>query len=345
MAISWVSMGFPNDCNKSRELLRAMFAEFLSMTLFLFFGTGSVIATGEFLTQDGVARENTVGRLMPIAMAFGMTIMVLVYSTGNLSGGHINPAVTLFLCLIQQISPPRAVAYIIAQLLGAVLGSALTWGATSGMGSDDVGSPPFALGANSLNSDLTSGNGFLFEMMGTFLLCLVILLTAVRGGGPTDGQPNLAPLCIGFSIFIAHIVLIPFTGCGINPARTFGPAVVNSFAGDNLWDSWSWIYYVGPGVGAVLAAMCYLVFVEEDEGDVSSNADVHKYHMPENAKSTGYRVESDSETDEEPVDDTMKDKDVEMVKQKRRHKKKLRNVNKEIAEGIKTVEPSSISQI
>ena len=101
-------------------LWRAVFAEFFVMSLFVYIGTGAVASTGEFLRQDNVAWEtnSTVSRILPIAMAFGMAIMVLVYASGHISGGHINPAVTLCLTLIDKCSVLRGSLYFVAQLAG-----------------------------------------------------------------------------------------------------------------------------------------------------------------------------------------------------------------------------------
>jgi len=87
------------------------------------------------------------------------------------------------------------------------------------------------------------------KIMGTSILVLTVLSTAVDSRSLNQVQ-MLAPLPIGFSVWIAHLVLIPWTGCGINPARTFGPAVINSFAGMDTWGPNWWIYYLGPAAGA-----------------------------------------------------------------------------------------------
>lgn len=196
------------DCANPKELFRAVFFEFLATALFVFYGTGCAISVQY---QDGVPT------LLPIAMAFGMSIMLLAYAIGNFSGGHINPAVTFMMFLIGKNSALRSSLYVAVQLFGAVIGSLLLWSCTDQLSkTDGVGSPPYLLGANTLNKDLTAGNGFAFETIGTFTLCVVVALTAVRAGGPSDGKPNLAPLCIGFTVFVVHLVLIPFTGCGIN---------------------------------------------------------------------------------------------------------------------------------
>lgn len=176
--------------------------------------------------------------------------------------------------LLGECEPIQSVAYIGAQLVGATLGSLLLWGSVSTLdeGRGDatqaalVGSPAFGLGANGLNSALNQGNGFLLEFMGTLLLCVTVVMTAVHKKSLAQGIPHMAPLAIGFAVFLAHIVLVPFTGCGINPARTFGPALVNSFAGAKVWDDAYWIYFAGPFTASVVAAAIFkFVFAEENE--------------------------------------------------------------------------------
>lgn len=323
-SLHFLYISVPKDTQDINELKKACFTEFLATLLLVFFGCGSAVASGEFLTQDGVANTNVVARLMPIAMTFGMVVAILVYASGKFSGGHLNPAVTFFLFLIKEISPFRSLLYVLSQLVGATCGSLVLWLATSNMvyNSAESGSPPFSLGANSLNPVINSGNGFVFEVMGTFILTMIISLTVVIGGGPSDGQPNLGPLLIGLAVFCAHIVLIPFTGCGINPARTFGPALVNSIAGKNVWNEWCWIYYIGPMCGALLSAGLFHYFKDdsksstvvrrvskvpvppsEEDGSIpaqvssasmveliDTSATPHKYHMPSEMLSTGFNA-------------------------------------------------------
>ncbi|CAM9148552.1 unnamed protein product, partial [Ectocarpus fasciculatus] len=255
-------MTFPKDTMSGKELFLAVFAEFLATMFMVYMGCLSVVASAESAaTSSGSGGSDaSVSRILPIAMSFGMSVMVLIYAVGNLSGGHLNPAVSFFLCLIRQISPLRAVLYIVSQTLGSVLGAALVLGSVSGLAfsREDVERTPYSLAANFLNDELTTGNGFLLECMGTLFLILVVFTTAVRGGGPSDGQPNLAPLCIGFTVMVVHLVLVPLTGCGINPARTLGPALINSFAGNrDGWEKNAWVYYIAPMCASVLAAGLY----------------------------------------------------------------------------------------
>jgi len=259
-------------------LVKAATVEMLATCLFVYFGTGSVVSSGEFLVQSALPDAGTVSRLVPISFAFGMSIMTLVFAIGHISGGHINPAVSFCLMLVGTVSPMRAAFYTLAQLLGAVFGSLLVWGSTSDLSYDRtgardvlVGDPPFELGANQLNPTLNDGNGFLLEFMGTLLLCLTVLTTVLHHDNLSHGKPNVAAIPIGFAVFLAHIVLVPLTGCGINPARTFGPAVVNSMAGNDTWNSSQWIYYIGPFSASVVAAGLHFTLLRPSQAPVENN--------------------------------------------------------------------------
>lgn len=265
-------MAFPDTAHFSIEFARACFAEFWATALFVFIGTGSVAATGEFLVlEQPTTISASVSRILPIATAFGIAITVMIFSIGHVSGGHINPAVTLGLFLMRKLTAMRALCYMFCQFAGAVLGSAFLLGCLSSLppsvpivitsrnGENQtsidrrVGYPAFFLGANQLNSQVSAGNGLLFEILGTSILLFTVFMSAVDQR--SFAASNLVPVPIGFSIWIVHLVLIPFTGCGINPARSFGPALVNSMAGVDTWGGAWWIYYVGPIIGTLLSVI------------------------------------------------------------------------------------------
>ncbi len=235
------------------------------MTLFVFFGCTSAIAA-QFAAGSGATAGIDV---LLISFSFGFMILVLVSGFGSVSGGHINPAVTLTLMLVKVCEIKRGVFYMVAQFLGAVLGALLCYGATYGLSSSTIptdgkpllsppGTPPYALGVTTLNPWVSQLSGFILEMMGTVLLCMTVLMVAVHKGNPFS---PMAPHPIGFAVFVAHLALVPFTGCGINPARTFGPAVVAAIAGHSgAWGSWSWIYFVGPFTGSFVSVGIYKLF-------------------------------------------------------------------------------------
>ncbi|MYB21648.1 MAG: MIP family channel protein [Chloroflexi bacterium] len=224
--------------------LRAYAAELIGTMLFVLIGTGAVIATGG-------------GDLVAIALAHGVGIAVMVYATANYSGGHLNPAVTLAMIVTRRIKPVVGVAYIVAQMVGACLATALLYAILF----NEVGELT-NFGAHGINElALGNGGGFLLELLLTAALVAVIFATAVsrRGFGAS------APLAIGLTVVIIHLIAVPLTGASVNPARTFGPALIS-----NAFDSF-WVYVIGPAAGAVVAAVLYHhVFLPSDDPEEAS---------------------------------------------------------------------------
>lgn len=216
-------------------MFRAAFAEFLATGLFVFLGAGSVVVTGGLLGET-----LTSARLLIIALAHGLAITLLVAATARFSGGHLNPAVSFGAWVDGKISLVKGVVYIISQLIGAVLGAfllkTLIPQALAGN-----------LGAHGLAPELGIMAGLLVEVILTFVLVFVVLGTALDPKGPG----HLAPLAIGFAVLVDHLVGVPLTGASMNPARSFGPALA---AG--VWAN-HWIYWAGPLLGALLAALVY----------------------------------------------------------------------------------------
>ncbi|EPS60284.1 plasma membrane intrinsic protein, partial [Genlisea aurea] len=232
---------------KSWSFWRAGIAEFVATFLFLYITILTVVGVSKSKSKCG-----TVG-IQGIAWAFGGAIFALVYSTAGISGGHINPAVTFGLFLARKLSLTRAVFYIVAQILGATAGA----GVVKGFGPtlyQSVGG-----GANQINSAFTKGQGLGAEIIGTFVLVYVVFsATDAKRSARDSHVPILAPLPIGFAVFLVHLATIPITGTGINPARSLGAAIV--FNRPQAWDD-HWVYWVGPLVGAGLAALYHQVII------------------------------------------------------------------------------------
>jgi len=265
---------------------KQLFAEFMAMILFVWVGTGSAVASAEW---DGGSSDSA--RVLEIAIAFGFGISVLVYGIGHISGGHINPAVTLAFVVLGEQSIVSGLLYWVAQFFGAIVGSFVLWGCTSGLtagceetpgsavcsasaidGGDDYG-PPFGLGVNIVSSSISQGNAFFLELVGTYILVITVLNAAVHA---KSGAGNAAPIAIGWSVMLAHIVLVPFTGCGINPARSLGPMYVAYFGGlgDLVWSKGWRVYYTAPFVGSLLAASTYRFVFKECDAVAAPSKDV-----------------------------------------------------------------------
>lgn len=237
------------------DLSKKLAAEFVAMTLFVFVGCGTAVSSQAVDTLGGTSGTRA-SFLIATSLAFGIGIAVLAYTIAPVSGGHINPAVTTSLLLIGEIDAMTAGAYIVTQFVAAVFGACLVWASMADqslkLAQDDA--PPFLLGANTVTSELPVGSAFVIELMGTFLLVWTVCMTAVS---KNSIAANIAPIAIGWAVLLAHLVLIPYTGCGINPARTFGPHLVVILAGEKVGYAGWWVYYTAPFVGGGLAALAY----------------------------------------------------------------------------------------
>ena len=223
---------------------RAALAEFIATLLFIFLGAGTVVVTG------GLIKEPlTSARLVAIALAHGLAIALLVSATAKISGGHINPAVTFGAWITGKISAGKAIMYVVAQLVGAVVGASLLKAVIPAAAQGNLGS-------HGLGSGITVGGGLLAEIVLTFALVFVVFATAMD----PKGLGHIAPAAIGLTVLVDHLVGVPVTGASMNPARSFGPAFV---AG--AWDN-HWIYWVGPLVGGAVAALIYeFLFLRREE--------------------------------------------------------------------------------
>merc|ERR1711934_1128418 len=182
--------------------------------------------------------------IFKIALAFGMGIVVLVYSIGEKTGGRLNCAVTTALMVAGKCDFLDGFVIIICQCLGSFVGAGLI-AATIPEGKDNTG----CFGTNSVQSGFSDGNAFCGEFFFTFLLLFVVFHTAVHEKYK-NGTTNAAPIAIGMAVFCAHCVLIPITGCSINPTRSFGPAVLSSWRGISDDDCHQWqdiyIFFLAP---------------------------------------------------------------------------------------------------
>ncbi|WAR21870.1 AQP1-like protein, partial [Mya arenaria] len=217
---------------KSWPLWRAVLAEFIATLLFVFIGTMSAI--------DIVPFTDTAGKFVRIGLTFGLMIAVCIQMFGHVSGGHMNPAVSLAMAVAMEISPARAFLYTAAQCCGGVLGSLLLKGVTPGDLNDN-------LGLTTVNPDINVGQAVACELVFTFILVMSVF-------GCTD--PNRAlfgspALGIGLTVSVLHFVAVPFTGAGFNPARSLAASVVS-----NNFDE-HWVYWAGPMTGGVMAALAY----------------------------------------------------------------------------------------
>lgn len=190
--------------------------------------------------------------VLGIGLCFGLVLICLCYCIGNISGCHVNPAVSFAMLLSGKLSGKDFAGYVIAQLIGATIGAGfLYWFVNMAPGFEFGGvTGDNNLATNVLQPGATSGMALLAEILLTFFFVLIIL-------GATDeklGFGKFAGLAIGIGLGLVNIVGIPVDNCSVNPARSFGPAVFSCGAWSDFW-----IMVVGPLVGAAIAVLCWKV--------------------------------------------------------------------------------------
>jgi aquaporin-4 len=216
---------------------RAWLAEAIATFGLVFFGPLSVI-----LAVSAFGEELTTQSVLFIALGHGGAIALMVYAFGHVSGAHINPAVTIPMIITKKISITDGIAYIIFQLIGAVAAAATLWAILPELGAKvnfATQGGPSALINNSVSS------AFAIEAILTFFLVLVIFMTALH----KKASPGLHGLSIGGMVFLIHLVAVPLTGASVNPARTFGPALISGF-----WE-FHWLYWAAPILGGIIAGV------------------------------------------------------------------------------------------
>ena len=206
--------------------IKKYLAEFIGTAVLVLFACGVA----------GQICDGSISGLIGTALAFGLVIVAMAYSIGNVSGCHINPAVSIALLISGKMNVKDFCGYIVAQFLGAIAGAAIL---------NAIVQDPGKLGCNALYN----GNAwlsFLIEVILTFVFVIAIL-----GVTSKESNGNIAGLVIGGALVLVHLLGISFTGTSVNPARTFGPALIAGNLGG------IWVFLLAPLVGGALAAICY----------------------------------------------------------------------------------------
>ncbi len=223
--------------------MKKYFAELLGTAVLVIMGCGSAVFFG---CAAGTAQ------VLAVAIAFGLSVIAMAYTIGSTSGCHINPAITLGMLLSKRMKAGEALGYMLAQTIGAIIGSALIYALVS----TGAHGESTATGANAFGEGEML-QAFIAEALFTFIFVLVVL-------GTTDekkGAGNLAGLAIGLTLILVHIVCIPITGTSVNPARSIGPAIFEGGAAL----SQLWLFIVAPFVGGALAACTWKCFSCENK--------------------------------------------------------------------------------
>jgi aquaporin Z len=245
--------------------LTKFIAEFIGTFCLVLFGCGTAVIAGA--NADGIAPSG-VG-LLGIALAFGISVVVMAYAIGPISGCHINPAISISMFAAGKLSFKECIGYVISQCIGAIAASGILYLLLSGKPGFTMGE--YALGANGWGETYlgkySMQSAFIAETVFTFIFLIVIYGTTAK-----RANPAMAGLAIGLSLTLIHLVVIPITGTSVNPARSLGPAL---FAGGKAL-SQLWLFIVAPILGGLLAAGFWKTVMEQKETIISKTVEVHE---------------------------------------------------------------------
>lgn len=217
-------------------------AEMIGTAWLVLGGCGSAVLAAAF-PNVGIG-------LLGVSLAFGLTVLTMAYSIGSVSGCHLNPAVTIGLAAAGKHPKNEVVPYIIAQIIGGVVGAAILYVIASGKVGFDASASGFA--ANGFGEHSPGGysmmSGLITEVVATAFFLFIILSSTDK-----KAPAGFAPIAIGLALTLIHLVTIPVTNTSVNPARSIGPAIfVGGWAMEQVW-----LFIVGPIVGAIVGALAY----------------------------------------------------------------------------------------
>ncbi len=210
-------------------------AEMVGTMILVLMGCGSAVFAG---VAQPFASIGTLG----VAFAFGLSVLAMVYTIGKVSGCHINPAITLGVWISKRMSSKDAIMYMIFQVIGAIIGSAILY-----VLAKDSGSTTTLTGANGYSNAVTA---FVAETVFTFIFVLVVLGVTSKGA-----NNQFAGIAIGLTLVLVHLVCIPVTGTSVNPARSIGPALFQG--GEAI--SQLWLFVIAPFLGGAIASIVWKV--------------------------------------------------------------------------------------
>ncbi|MBD2449806.1 aquaporin Z [Nostoc sp. FACHB-152] len=245
-------------------LLTRCLAEFVGTFVLVLGGCGSAVFAAAF--PDAKANELGIG-FVGVSLAFGLTVLIMAYAVGHISGAHFNPAVSFGLWSGKRFPASELLPYIISQVLGAIVAAGVVYLIATGKpGFTLSGSNPLATNGFGLHSPggYSLAASFITEVVLTFIFLIVIL-------GATDGRApkGFAPIAIGLALTLIHLISIPITNTSVNPARSTGPAL---FAGVELFKQ-VWLFWVAPILGAILAGLFYSKALGESGAPVVGEAE------------------------------------------------------------------------
>lgn len=230
------------------SLVKRTVAEFIGTFWLVLGGCGSAVLAAAF-PDVGIG-------LLGVAFAFGLTVLTMAYAIGHISGCHLNPAVSVGLAVGGRFKSTELPAYVIAQVLGAIVAAALLYFIASGKAGFDLSG---GLASNGYG-DHSPGGYSLGASLVTEVVMTGMFLLIILGATDRRAPPGFAPIAIGLGLTLIHLISIPVTNTSVNPARSTGPAlIVGDWALEQLW-----LFWVAPIIGAAIAGVIYRWFDRED---------------------------------------------------------------------------------
>jgi aquaporin Z len=239
---------YPHTTN-TMTLKNKLIAEFFGTFWLTFGGCGSAVLAAKFLAMENATPLNLGIGLVGVSLAFGLTVLTMAYAIGHISGCHLNPAVSIGLCVGGRFKASELPGYIVAQVIGATAGAGVLYLIASGQAGFSLagGFASNGYGAHSPGG-YSMVSALVAEVVLTFFFLMIIL-------GATDSRApqGFAPIAIGLGLTLIHLIGIPVTNLSVNPARSTGPALfVGGWALAQLW-----LFWIAPIIGAALAGVVY----------------------------------------------------------------------------------------
>ena len=235
-------------------MVRKLISEFVGTMLLVIFGCGVAVATNGYVA--GIFGAGLPFTIVAISLAFGLVLTALVYTIGNVSGCHVNPAVSLAKAIDKRMNVIECIEYIVVQILGGIVGAiilAMIFGSYQSLGANGFDT------LSALPSITTMPVAILVEIILTFTFVLVVLAVSAKKDNHSNG------LVIGLTLTLVHIMGLPFTGTSVNPARSIGPAL---FTGGEAFAQ-LWVFILAPVIGAIFAALFYRFVIKSYENETT----------------------------------------------------------------------------
>src|SRR3954452_19619312 len=235
---------------EDHTIAQRLTAEFLGTFVLVFGGCGAaVLASG--VPDVGIG-------YLGVAFAFGLTVLIMAYSVGHISGGHFNPAISLGLALARRFKWSDVAPYVITQVLAAIVASAALFVVANGVDGFSAKDSGFATNGY---GDRSPGGYSLLAVIVVEVVLTAVFLYVILGATDTRAPKGFAPLAIGLSLTLIHLVSIPVSNTSVNPARSTGPAL---FAGADALGQ-LWVFWLAPMVGGAIAGLTYIFMFGKDE--------------------------------------------------------------------------------